>query len=158
MRKMTLTVLVALLSMLVLRLARRGPQGATLLLALLVLSTATPAITKNTPKTSATSARVSKLLTSLTAGHGSTGSSGVGAANTSYSIAGQNTSTPDNNTGSTWATGERGYINDLVNSVDVLFAGFNALQSSYSNTCAVITTLQNTVNSWHSVLQAAGLL
>jgi hypothetical protein len=157
-RKIALKILVALLSVLALRLARRGAQGTTLLLALLALQAATPSITRNTPKTSATSARVDKLLTSLTAGHGSTGALTVGAANTSYSISGQNTSVSDGNTGANWATGERGYINNLVNSVDVLFGAFNALQTSYSNTCAVITTLQNSVNSWHSVLQNAGLL
>jgi hypothetical protein len=65
MRKILLTVLVALLSVLVLRLARRSSQGTSLLLALLALNAATPVITRNTPKTSATSARVDKVVASL---------------------------------------------------------------------------------------------
>ena len=51
--------------------------------------------------------------------------------NTSYSIAGSNTSATDPWTGPNWATGERDYINNLVSSVDILFAAFNALQSSF---------------------------
>jgi hypothetical protein len=159
MRKLILAAAVTLLSLLVLRLAARRPAASVpVLLGLLALQAAQPSITGNTPKTSATAARVTKLLTSLTAGHGSTGSLSVGAANTSQSIQGGNTSTLDNNTGLNWATGERGYINNLVNTMATLYGGFNLLQTSYSNTCAVITTMQNTLNSWHNVLQNAGLL
>jgi hypothetical protein len=151
-RKIALKILVALLSVLVLRLARRGAQGTTLLLALLALQAATPAITRNTPKTSATSARVDKLLTSLTAGHGSTGALTVGAQNTSVSIQGGNT-IPAAPGGANAA-----WYSAVNSTIATLYGGFNTLQTSYSNTCAVITTLQNSVNSWHSVLQNAGLL
>jgi beta-lactamase regulating signal transducer with metallopeptidase domain len=159
MRKLILAAAVTLLSLLVLRLAaRRSAASVPVLLGLLVLQAAQPEVTRNTPKTSATSARVDKLLTALTASHGSTSALSVGAQNSSQSIQGQNTSTPDGNTGASWATGERSYINNVVTSVGVLYGGFNLLQTSYSNTCAVITTMQNTLNTWHSALQNAGLL
>jgi hypothetical protein len=124
--------------------------------------------TANTAKARATEARLTALVPRIPVQQtapGTTASGTAGTTNTSYGITGQNTSTPDGNSGSTWATGERDYINYLVNSVGVLFGAFNALQASYSNTIPALNNvasdhsqLVNDHNNLKAALTATGIL
>ena len=171
MRKLILLALALLAARMARRALARGAGDYTAIMAALwsLIHMTAMAGTANTAKTRATEARLNAVVARTPTPQATPGTTAAGGqssgGNSSYGIAGQNTSTPDGNTGSTWATGERGYINDLVSSVDILFAAFNALQGSYSGTIANLNSLMTDHNnlvadvaSLKTALKASGVL
>lgn len=81
----------------------------------------------DTPKTNATAVQVANVAAALKGVKSQTGQTVEASNTTAHAVSG-----PDSNTGPSWGSGERNYINNLITSVNQLISDHNVLVEKHN--------------------------